>query len=152
RAFLDLLAARPGDWTARAEAGLTLRGLPAASDIASPLTATSAKTDDLVAIANRLHSTVVVYWPADDALFMWVVNRDGRITSRKVDMPKARLAQLIRATSPMAQEPAPQAVAVSHTVPTRGAAQFFPSDTAGRRPWRQLYETLIAPIRADLPR
>jgi CHAT domain-containing protein/tetratricopeptide (TPR) repeat protein len=152
RAFLDLLAARQAAPPGRAPAGLTLRGSPSASDVASPLSATPAKADDLVAIARRLNSTIVVYWPADDALFTWVVKRDGRITSRKVDMPKARLAQLIRATAPITQEPDAQEPAVSHAVTTRGAAQLLPGDSATRRPWRQLYETLIAPIRAELPR
>jgi CHAT domain-containing protein/tetratricopeptide (TPR) repeat protein len=151
RAFLDLLAARQGA-DGGAAAGLTFRGSPSEPDVASPLTTTPAKADDLVAIANRLHSTVIVYWPADDALFMWVVTRDGRITAHRVEMPKARLTQLIRATAPVTQEPAGQDATGSHAVVTRGAAQFSPTDSAARRPWRQLYETLIAPIRAELPR
>ena len=152
RAFLDLLAARPDPPDEHVASGLTLRGSPVASDVASPLTATPATTDDLVAIAHRLNSTVVVYWPADDGLFMWVVKRDGRIASRKVDVTRARLAALIRATVPATQEPDAQQPAVSHAVATRGAAQLLPGDPATRRPWRQLYETLIAPIRAELPR
>jgi len=151
RAFLDLLAARQGAADGGA-AGLTFRGSPSVPDVASPLTTTPAKADDLVAIANRLNSTVVVYWPADDAVFMWVVKRDSRITAHRVEMPKARLTQLIRATAPVTQEPAAQEPAISHAVVTRGAAQFSPTDSAARRPWRQLYETLIAPIRAELPR
>ena len=152
RAFLDLLAARQSasaDHVPNAQriAGNTAVG----SDLASPLIATPAKTADLVAIANRLNSTIVAYWPADDALFIWVVKRDGRVSSRKVDVSRARLVQLVRATVPVTQEPAPQQPALSHAVATRGASQFFPADSS-HRAWRQLYETLIAPVRAELPR
>jgi len=154
RAFLDLLAARQASPTERAPApDLILRGgtTVASRDLASPATAAPAKADDLVAIAKRLNSTVVVYWPADDGLFTWVVKRDGRIVSRKVDVGRARLAQLIRATAPVSQEPGAQESAAARAVTTRGAAQFSVGDSAARRPWRQLYETLIAPIRAELP-
>lgn len=154
RAFLDLLAARQASPTEAAVAppDLTLRGggTVALRDLASPEAAAPAKADDLVAIANRLKSTLVVYWPADDGLFVWVVRRDGRITSRKVDMSRARLAQLIRTTMPATDETVGQGAAISHLV-TRGAGQFPFVDSATRRPWRQLYETLIGPIRAELP-
>lgn len=116
RAFLDLLAARTTAPEAHA---------PASGDLASPASAASATANDLVAIASRLHSTVVVYWPADDGLFVWVVARDGTIAERRVEITKARLVELIRATA---------------------------TASAPGRPWRQLYEALIAPIRDRLPR
>jgi CHAT domain-containing protein len=154
RAFLDLLAARQASTEPAPAPDLILRSgaTVATRDLASSATAAPAKADDLVAIAKRLNSTILVYWPADDGLFIWVIRQDGRITSRRVDISRARLAQLIRATSPMTEEPARQAPAVSHAISTRGATDFIPSETATHRPWRQLYETLIAPIRTELPR
>ena len=126
RAFLDLLAARgtaPESLPPNLE--LTLRGTSGTEDLPSAATATPADADDLAAIARRLRSTVVVYWPADDALFMWVVRRDGAITSRRVEISKARLVELITAAG---------------------------AERAGKRPWRQLYDALIAPVRDRLPR
>ena len=126
RAFIDLLAARgapPKNLPAGAD--LTLRGATATGDLPSAATATPADADDLAAIARRLRSTVVAYWPADDALFIWVVRADGRIAARRVEISRARLVELIAATG---------------------------SERAGKRPWRQLYDALVAPIRDRLPR
>jgi CHAT domain-containing protein len=127
RAFLDLLAAREGSAAGGGTVpGLTLRGAPAAGDLPSDATASAAKADDLTAIAKRLRSTAVVYWPADDALYVWVVKGDGSIASRRVEISRARLIEMIAATAP-------------------GAS------AAGRRPWRELYDVLVAPIRDRLP-
>src|SRR5262249_52146181 len=102
RAFLDLLAGRRDTTAPAADAGLTFRGSPsAAGDLRSSATAAPAKADDIVAIARRLHSTAIVYWPADEGLFVWVVNHDGRIVSRKVDVSLPRLIQLVAETSPL---------------------------------------------------
>lgn len=126
RAFLDLLAARgaPVDPHA-ADLGLTLRGSPASDDLASSATAVPANADDLADVARRLRSTVVVYWPSDTALYIWVVDHDGGIAASRVDVSRARLVQLIAATG---------------------------IDRTGRRPWRQLYDVLVGPIRDRLPR
>jgi len=126
RAFIDLLAAR-GTLPERLppDADLTLRGAAATGGLPSAATATPADADDLAATARRLRSTVVVYWPADDALFIWVVRGDGRIAARRVEISKARLVELIAATG---------------------------GERAGTRPWRQLYDALVAPIRDRLPR
>lgn len=132
RAFLDLLAGRnvsPRNGSSNQE--LTFRGAPA-GDLPSVATAAPADASDIAAIATRLHSTVVIYWPADDALYIWVVNRDGSITSRRVEVSKARLRELIAATAPLDR--------ASAGVP------------AGRREWRRLYDALVAPIRTELPR
>jgi len=155
RAFLDLLAVRQTPAAERALIpDMSVRGAPATDsrDLASHATAAPATANDLVAIASRLNSTVLVYWPADDGLFMWVVKRDGRIASRKVDISTARLVQLIRATVPPAQEPRAHETSAAHSVTTRGTEYVSADESTSDRPWRQLYETLIAPIRTELPR
>ncbi len=105
RAFLDLLASR------------------------NVHVATPAATGDVVSTAARLRSTFLLYWVAEDALYVWTVSPTGRIQSRKVDVFRSKLTELIRATTP--QEDAP------------GMREGH---------WRELYDILIAPIRDALPR
>jgi CHAT domain-containing protein len=126
RAFLDLLAGRDATTgNTRPDDGLTLRGTPAAGGLRSVSTGAPANADDLAGIAQRLRSTVIVYWPSDDAVFIWVVSRDGRIAAQRVEIPNGRLVQLVAATA---------------------------TDRSGKRPWRQLYDVLVEPIRNSLPR
>jgi CHAT domain-containing protein len=136
RAFLDLLAARGGSSTA---------GEVLSSGSAKPSTAA-----DLSAIASRLHSTAVVYWPTDDGLFVWVVHANGRIGSRQVNVSKARVVELIAATSSVAHSPGEEQSV--HAVTTRGAGSVSAADPDGPQAWRELYDLLIAPIRDQLPR
>jgi CHAT domain-containing protein len=131
RAFLDLLAARDVHLDDRPlEPTLTFRGAPAPNptgELQSPVLARPANAADLTAIASRLRSTLVVYWVADDELFVWVVNRDGRVASRRVNVSRPRLTELVAGT-------------------TRFQRQM------PAQPWRDLYDVLIAPIRELLPR
>jgi CHAT domain-containing protein len=72
RALLDLLASR---------------GLKAA---AAPATAVQ-----IAATARRLQSTFLLYWLAQDEVFIWVVSPDGRIQARRVAALRARLFNLV---------------------------------------------------------
>jgi CHAT domain-containing protein len=126
RAFLDLLAGRNASPESVSPAeSMTLRGAPSDGGLRSASAGAPANTEDLAAIAQRLRSTVVVYWPSDDAVFIWVVRRDGRIAAKRVDISRGRLVELIASTA---------------------------TDRAGRQPWRQLYDALVEPVRGDLPR
>jgi len=126
RAFLDLLAGRGAAITKTPpDEGLTVRGASPAGGLRSAAAGAPANADDLVGIAQRLRSTVVVYWPSEDAVFSWVVSRDGRITAHKVEIANGRLMELVAATG---------------------------ADRSSRRPWRQLYDVLVEPIRDRLPR
>jgi CHAT domain-containing protein len=110
RAFLDLLATR----------------VTSSSASAAP-----ASANDIAASAKRVGSTFVVYWVAYDGLFAWVVTPDGAVQARRVHLMRARLDELVRATSPPAESG-------SAAGPTRA--------------WRELYDLLIQPIRDVLPR
>lgn len=112
RALLDLLASR---------------ALPASD---RPLAdATPATAADLERTATRLGSTIVSYWVTDTRLFIWVVRPGLGVEGRHVDVRRSHLAELVRATAPLAGEP--------------------------RRPrvdaWQALYAVLIEPIRGLLP-
>jgi CHAT domain-containing protein/tetratricopeptide (TPR) repeat protein len=153
RAFLDLLAEREGlRGGGHPNPELTLRGASEAVELPNQTTAAPATAEDFTAIARRIHSTVVVYWPADEALFAWVVRPDGRVASHRVEVSKARLVELIRATEPVDRTPRSDEPAAPGSVLTRGAAQLSAVDPADRRAWRQLYDVLVEPIRDQLPR
>lgn len=98
-------------------------------------------------MAKRLKSTLLVYWVASDELYIWVVAPTGLVRTARVEILTSKLAALVRATAPFAEEAAPSAAATR--IATRGGAQF----PLGGRPsaWRELYELLIRPVLADLP-
>lgn len=146
--------------TSNATGVLTFRGAAREGDAANALrlelesfvTATPATAEDLAAAAARLHSTFVLYWVADDELFIWIVTPKGRITSTRVDVRRARLVELIRATSPSTATPErPAGEARARFVTTRGSAQLA-LGTDQTRAWRALYDVLIGPIHHALPR
>ena len=125
----------------------------AARDVAGDLelrsfvSASPSATDDLVATAARLKSTMVVYWVGEDELFIWAVAPDGSVQARRVSVPQGRLIELIRETSPIPEkttkDPAPVIVMRGDsTMPVRAARPVA---------WRALYDLLIQPIRAVLP-
>jgi CHAT domain-containing protein/tetratricopeptide (TPR) repeat protein len=138
RAFLDLLASRaiaPAVVNASPALPLTLRGGPATS-VASPATMPSAKVADLARTAERLRSTLLLYWVGADETVIWVVKADGAVQSRRVNVKRARLDALVRETAPFATA-ADGRTPVTLREPTTA--------------WRELYRLLIAPVKADLP-
>jgi CHAT domain-containing protein len=151
RAFVDLLATRDLTLplsTASNAAGvanqttsldgppLVFRGardpgsVPAATPdrLSSHASVPAASADDLATTARRLRSTLLAYWVGRDEVFVWVVSPEGDVRASQVAVRTARLQDLVRATT------------------TPG------SDPATGRVWRDLYDLLIKPVRADLPR
>jgi CHAT domain-containing protein/Tfp pilus assembly protein PilF len=126
RAFLDLLASRNIALAPERAAALNDNTSQRRSDLTAP----PPKRDDLAAIAARLQSTLLVYWVATDRVFIWTVSPGGNIHATTVTILESQLADLVAATAPF------------------GAAS---SGTAAASPWRVLYDTLIAPVRAQLP-
>ena len=127
RAFMDLLASQ--------DVAPSPAAAPAAGDNTSQRrseqTAPSPKAQDLIAIAERLQSTLLVYWAATDRLFIWTVQPGGSIRATTVPVRESRLATLVAATGPFGNGDA-----------TTGA---------NRAAWRSLYDVLIKPIRSQLP-
>jgi CHAT domain-containing protein/tetratricopeptide (TPR) repeat protein len=179
RAFLDLLASRDATLTPAAAAepsaqddlkepaskavdtidpGLTFRGTGQrgrdginATDLTSGVNSAPARTDDLVAIAARLKSTLVIYWTGEDELFTWVVRADGNVTARRVPVLRARLRELVAATASFAATSAAASPAPVNTITTRGATGINVG-LERERAWRDLYDILIAPVHNLLPR
>jgi CHAT domain-containing protein/tetratricopeptide (TPR) repeat protein len=154
RAFIDLLASRdvkvkPRDDSAASP--LTFRGnaLPfAPRELSSLATAPPARAADLAAIARRLKSTLLVYWIAEDQLFIWVVGPDGGIRTARIDVLESKLRALIRSTLPFEDTPGPVRPAMG--VATRGGGQLG-LQAPRANAWRELYDLLIRPVRSALP-
>lgn len=92
----------------------------------------------MTATARRLQSTLLVYWVSPDATFIWVVTPSGDVHARTVAVAQKDLVRLVR-----------EARAPADAAATTGALTLLPSQ---RRPWRALYDHLIAPIATVLPR
>jgi CHAT domain-containing protein/tetratricopeptide (TPR) repeat protein len=134
---------------------LVFRGAPATAagdlmSLPSQVAAPAADVDDLVKTARRLRSTLLAYWVTADRLFIWVVAPDGRLKAAQVDVRSSRLAELVRATSPIADSRTPGSGG-GRTLGTRGASSIavYPSTSTV---WRQLYDLVVKPVRASLPR
>lgn len=146
RALLDLLASRHlGTPPPPTTASLTLRGAPARS-IRSDAVAGSATSADLTAMATRLHSTLLLYWVADDKIYEWVLAANGTVSSASVSVPRSKLTALIRATSAFADDAASR----GPTAHTRGD-QAIPLVMKPQAAWRELYDLLILPVTSHLP-
>jgi CHAT domain-containing protein len=126
RALLDLLASRTAARSPNA-AGPTRR------------TSEPATLDEIVAAAKRLQSTLLCYWVGASTTTIWVVGPDGLRTSARVDVPEARLAELVHQATGAGDGPADAGVAML----AAGSA---------RRPWRELHRLLIEPVQNRLPR
>ena len=108
--------------------------------------AESATTADLTATATRLHSTLLLYWVADDKIYEWVLAANGTVSSASVSVPRSKLTALIRATSAFADD----AAARGPTARTRGD-QAIPLVMKPQAAWRELYDLLILPVASHLP-
>jgi CHAT domain-containing protein/tetratricopeptide (TPR) repeat protein len=124
RALLDLLATR--EMNAAAADKLAASG---------PSQGVAA----MIATARRLHSTLLVYWITPDAVYIWTIAPDGAVHNARVDVEMAKVTGLVAATrAPASQDPA--------------AGLFALKASSSRRPWRELHDLLIAPVRAHLPK
>jgi CHAT domain-containing protein len=129
RAFLDLLATRTIGAEASAELDIDrLDSLAVPADepvLSSTISTRAATTAQVVALAQRLDSTVLAYWFNPNAAYIWIVRPDGRITCVRRRVGETRLAELIR------------------RVESRNATD--------RQALQELYRYLIAPVRSQLP-
>src|SRR5205823_22631 len=94
RAFLDLLASR--DNGPQSRIGSTAAH-PTADrfDLDSADSGRPFSTDDLIATAARLQSTILSYWVMPDATLIWTVGSDGSIHGAISRITASRLRQLI---------------------------------------------------------
>ena len=159
RALLDLLASRPVVAGAPEPATpVTRAGEPEVARRSDAM-ARPASTDDLIAIARRLQSTLVVYWVDDRAIYTWTVAPKGTIGSARTAVARSHLDALVRATAALNS---PDPVAHAPATPPRPSTPA-PVQASLRSPqavtvvateqpaWRELYDLLIAPIARYLP-
>jgi CHAT domain-containing protein/tetratricopeptide (TPR) repeat protein len=183
RPFLDLLATRetmprsiqtsqlPSESvgasrasTSIAAATMTLRGGATTAETRSPVgqlksaeSAPAFSAADAVATAHRLRSTLVMYYVAPTATFVWVVTPEAIVQSTRIDISSDHLETLVRQTRPegafasRGESAAGEALAGEPALATRGGDLFFygSSRTAA---WKELYRVLIRPVRHHLPR
>ncbi len=108
-----------------------------ALDIPSPLSAAPPTINEMIATADRLHSTLLVYWVADATTFAWVITPDGQVHARTIEVKATHLNELVRATTgPLSSDA------------SGGLALLGPAQTGS---WRELYQLLIKPVREYLP-
>ena len=151
RAFLDLLATReagaPGTPARVAPAGAP--GLETLA--ASAVTAPAASAQEVAATARRLGSTLLSYFVAREALFIWVVPPEGSVRVTRVAVSSERLWDLVRQTRTALREAGARRAHGESTMTTRGGGVLL-IGAGGTRAWRQLHDLLIGPVRSQLPR
>ena len=139
RAFLDLLATRdmtPTPPLRGENAMLLTRGA-----------ASSASSEDALALARRLDATIVAYWVDDISTIIWTVSPEGRIAHVRTDFGATTLEKWIDDALRAGGRPAPPS---DRQIASRGGEALL----AGRgtqAAWRKLYGALIRPIRPNLP-
>lgn len=142
RAFLDLLATRHSGDATRHGGPLSPGGEHDLEHVASDstLSGKAFNVDQIVATAQRLHSTFLIYWSAKDELYIWVVPPDGHISSARVRVGRDKLQALVT----RAANPGP----ITFTAGQQPALRRSESHDV----WRALYSWLIAPVEDKLPR
>ncbi len=183
RAFLDLLATRdtvlprvepsplstesvraPRASTSSAAAAMTLRGGSSTAETRSPVgrlksgeSAPAFSAADVIATAHRLRSTLVMYYVAPTATFVWVVTPEAIVQSTRIDITSERLETLVRQTRPegafasRGETAGGETSAGEPALATRGGDTFF-YGSSRTTAWKELYRVLIRPVRQHLPR
>lgn len=90
---------------------------------------------DVRATARRLRSTLLIYWVGESALRVWVVSPSGLVRTTLVPVSAIELQR--------------QVTTASATIDS--AAAGLGAAGSQTRPWRALYQTLIAPVEGMLP-
>ena len=140
RAFVDLAGSRG----AGGPQGAGPRG---AANLPSEVHAFALTADDIRGVLEKQHSTLVSYWlNKDGRLTTWVVTPGKPVFQSQQAVDPVQLAALVKATLPGEAVGARRGAQVA----TRGGADQNLALTS-RKPWRDLYNVLIAPIAAQLP-
>ncbi|HZL27252.1 MAG TPA: CHAT domain-containing tetratricopeptide repeat protein [Acidobacteriaceae bacterium] len=146
RAFLDLLASRPAATGAAAPPEGSPHSLEALRKqlVDSPAQAAPMRAADVRAQAERLHSTLLLYWTTHDSLFTFVVAPGKPTFALQQPITESELAKSIAAV-----QPAESSGGVGAEIVARGGSHvriLQPENS-----WKHLYALLIAPVAAQLP-
>ena len=147
RAFADLLAVRRAKESADADTGRWLLGTSGGVGASaeplsdSPRTVPSLDASGLIRLADRLSTTLVIYWTHPMGSYVWVVTRDGGVRG----VP-------IREGVPGLRRAVQKAVDVTPDLElSRSASGVVTTSMPPRDAYRVLYTTLWAPIASFLP-
>jgi CHAT domain-containing protein/tetratricopeptide (TPR) repeat protein len=72
--------------------------LRSANDLESLASVAPLSSSQLGDLAAGLHSTIVSYWVAPDATYVWVIRSSGEIATERIAVPERRLTELVRQT------------------------------------------------------
>ena len=143
--------------------------LRSANDLASLTSVAPLTSTQLGDLAARLRSTIVSYWVAPDATYVWVIRASGEIAAERIPVTERRLTELVRQTwmtgaASLRGEAASDQVATSE--PSVGADNLQAEDawtprlrgdgllSFGQTPvvaLGALHKLLVAPIQRLLP-
>ncbi len=101
-------------------------------------------TGEIVATAERLHSSILAYWLSKDTLYTWVVRPDQPIYGTAQPIKPDTLESLVRSTNPSATATATRGLR------TRGGRSLTLTPR-NLQPWSKLYRILISPVASHLP-
>lgn len=146
RAFLDLLASRPSATDAAAPSEGSPHSLEALRKqlVDSPAQAAPMRAADVRAQAERLHSTMLLYWTTHDSLFTFVVAAGKPTFALQQPITESELAKSIAAVQPVESSGG-----VGAEIVARGGSHVRIAQPENS--WKHLYALLIAPVAAQLP-
>jgi len=147
RAFGDLLAARRAKESEDADTGRWLLGTSSSVGASaeplsdSPRTVPSLDASGLIRLADRLSTTLVIYWAHPMGSYVWVVTRDGGVRGAPIREGVPGLRRAVK-----------KAVDVAPDLElSRSASGTVTTSMPPRDVYRALYTTLWAPIASFLP-
>ncbi len=152
RAFLDLLSSPPVTIPTTATSSQPSLAHASAHPDTDPLLQSeshvpSMQAPEIIATAERLHSTILAYWLSNDSLSIWVIRPGSPVFGITEPIKPARLEALVRATNPYTS-------ATTRGLRTRGThtLSLAPASASTElNAWRTLYQILIAPVASHLP-
>jgi CHAT domain-containing protein/Flp pilus assembly protein TadD len=93
---------------------------------------------EIQAIAKQKNTTLVKYSLVEDAIYIWVISPDGKISFKQTQLPAhTKIRDLI--------------VAARDSIGVATSQRNTANPTKFKDPLKQLYQLLIAPIAAELP-
>ena len=148
RAFVDL--SNTESRTAAAPALAAAREPGARTDLRSEVHPFTLTIADIHKVIDAQHSTLLSYWVGDDRLYTWIMAPGKPVVEKDVALTRTQLASLVRATLPGESPALARGARAQPQVRTRGGESQTIAQPS-RKPWRDLYQTLIAPIASELP-
>jgi CHAT domain-containing protein/tetratricopeptide (TPR) repeat protein len=156
RAFLDLLATRSLLDRVERAAAPESRGAAPPDGVEEPHIASfaAAPTSTVPGIrqaAEKSKSTLLIYWVAEKATFVWAISPTGEVAAARVPVGSARLNELVRRTAQASLRAKPAAAPLLLAkLRTRGG-DSIPSTSGDLDAYRELYRLLLEPIAKHLP-